>query len=125
MEAHLWLGLLPALSIACLNWSYSIFILNRFRGVCMCSKAQIIAFVLYIFGGYAAWIAEMSILHESLGLLQVFASIYRTCANWLGFLFIVNERLVITRQQMLSLLFVCAISSLWEIQHRLVLRGNV
>jgi hypothetical protein len=123
MELHLWLGLLPAFSIAILNWTRFIFILNKFKGYI--PKSQVVAFILFMFGGYAAWIAELSIMQSNLAALQFVASMYRTFVNWLGIVFIVNDTLLITRQQVGSLLFVCIISLLWEVQHRLMLRGQI
>ena len=115
------LGAVPAFANGVLNWGYVIFILNRYRGVCAFSKAELIALLLYIYGGYAAWIAEMCILREEMIVLQVAASLFRTCLQWLGMLLIVNEQLYATPQQLGSLAFVATIASLWEVQHRLML----
>ena len=115
------LGAAPAFGIAILNWCRVIFILNRFRGVTRFSKPEMLALLLYIFGGYLAWITEMSILNDSLATLQVVASLYRASLNWFGMLLIVNERLYVTRQQLGSLCFIVAIAFLWELQHRIVL----
>lgn len=115
------LGAIPAFAIGFLNWCRVIFILNRFRGWNRFSKAEMLALLLFIFGGFAAWIGEMSILTESLVALQIIASLYRASLNWFGMLLIVNERLYVTRQQMGSLCFIIVISFMWELQHRLVL----
>lgn len=115
------LGILPAFFIAALNWIYAIFVLNRYRGVCAFSKAELIAFLLFYIGGFAAWIAELCILEDGLSALQIIASLYRTFVNWFGFVLIVNERLHVTPQQCGSLAFVLVISVLWDVQHRIVL----
>ena len=122
MDAHLWIGALPAFAIAIFNWAYAIFILNRFTGIRDITRSQLLALSLYIAGGYAAWIAEMSILLESKAALQVAAAFYRTFVNWIGVILIVNERLTVTRQQVGSLIFVIIIAMLWEAQHRIVLQ---
>lgn len=121
MSAGAYYGIIPVVMIALLNWVYSIFILNRFRGICSFTRVELIALPLYLLGGYAAWISEMCILRENLLSLQIASSLYRTFCNWVGFVLIVNERLSLTRQQFGSLLFVFAVSSLWEIQHRIML----
>lgn len=115
------LGIITVVAIALFNWIYSIFILNRFQGICSFSKVEMIALSLYLAGGYAAWIAEMCILNDDLIALQMSASLYRTFCNWIGLVLIVNEQLSVTRQQLGSLLFVFVISSLWEVQHRVML----
>ena len=117
-------GIIPVVLIALFNWIYSIFILNRFRGIFRFSKAELIALSLYILGGYAAWISEMCILDDDLLPLQIVSSLYRTFCNWIGFVLIVNERLALTRQQFGSLIFVIIIASLWEVQHRVMLNSN-
>lgn len=115
------LGAAPALFIAFLNWCRIIFILNRFRGFNRFTKAEMLALLLYLFGGFAAWIAEMCILNDSLTALQVIASLFRTSLNWFGMLLVVNERLFVTRQQVGSYVFIMGIAFLWEVQHRIVL----
>lgn len=80
-----------------------------------------LALLLYLFAGFAAWIGEMSILNESLIALQIVSSLFRASLNWFGMLLIVNERLYVTRQQIGSLGFIMVISFAWELQHRLVL----
>ena len=115
------LGAIPAFFIGFLNWCRVIFILNRYRGLNRFTKAEMLALLLYLFGGFAAWIGEMSILNDSLVALQVVASLFRASLNWFGMLLIVNERLYVTRQQIGSLGFIMVISFAWELQHRLVL----
>ncbi len=121
LPQHAFWGIIPVVLIALFNWIYAIFILNRFRGFCQFSKAEMIALLLYLAGGYAAWIAEMCILDDNLLALQITASLYRTFCNWIGLVLIVNERLALTRQQCGSLFFVIIIASLWEAQHRIML----
>jgi hypothetical protein len=115
------LGILPALAIAILSWFYSIFILNRFRGLLGFTRSELLAIPLYLAGGYAAWIAELCILNDDLASLQLCSALYRSFVNWIGFILVVNERLAISRQQFGSLLFVLGITALWELQHRVVL----
>ena len=121
MSSNRVLGTLPAFFIACLNWVYAIFVLNRFAGITRFSKAELTALLLYVLGGFAAWIAEMCILDDNLTALQIISSLYRTSVNWFAFVLIVNERLYVTRQQYGSLAIVIVISLLWELQHRIVL----
>ena len=124
METHQVVGLVPAILIALSGWFYSIFILNRFRGCCKFTKIELLAIPLYLLGGYAAWISELCILNKELAPLQFCASLYRAFSNWVGFLFIVNERLFVTRQQLGSLVFVLIITALWEVQHRVMLQPD-
>ena len=114
-------GIFPALAIAILNWFYSIFILNRFRGICSFTRSEVLAVPLFLVGGYAAWIAELCILNDDLAPLQICSALYRAFVNWIGFILIVNERLAVSRQQFGSLVFVLIITALWEVQHRVVL----
>ena len=118
------LGIIPVVLIAILNWIYAIFLLNRFGGVCAFKANELIALVLYLLGGYAAWISEMCILDDDLVTLQIASSLYRTFCNWIGLVFIINGGLVFTRQQVGSLVFVILIASLWEVQHRIMLNPN-
>ena len=120
MNDRAW-GALPALFIAFFNWVYAIFVLNRFRGIAEISNPELAAFLLFVLGGFATWIAEMCILEDELTALQFVSSSYRTVVNWLGFVLVVNERLYITRQQFGSLAITLVISLLWELQHRVVL----
>ena len=80
-----------------------------------------VALLLYVFSGYVAWIGEMTILDDSLVALQIVASLFRASLNWFAMLLIVNERLYVTRQQLVSFVFIAAIALLWEVQHMLVL----
>ena len=123
MTGYRVLAALPAAAIALLNWVYAIFVLNRFRGVRAFTRAELTAFSFYLTGGFAAWIGEMCLLHEKFTALQIVASLYRTLLNWCGLVLIVNERPVVTRQQIGSLALVVCISALWEVQHRIVLRA--
>ena len=118
------LGILPALAIAFFGWVYSIFLLNKFRGFRRTTRSEWLALLLYMFGGYAAWISEMSISKQYLTSLQIFASLFRTIVNWLAFIFIVNGRLLVSRQQAGALCFTIIITVLWEIQHIIVLRQS-
>lgn len=115
-------GALPAAGIGVLNWIYTIFILNRFRGVCNFTQSEMVALLLFLYAAYAAWIAELCILENNLVTLQLIASFFRTLLNWLGMLLIVNEELYTSRQQIGSLLFVAVIAFLWEVQHRFMLQ---
>tara|TARA_B110000046_G_C13020337_1_gene410813 strand:+ start:1039 stop:1413 length:375 start_codon:yes stop_codon:yes gene_type:complete len=115
------LGAIPLFGIGLLNWGRVLFILNRYRGWNRFSKPEMLALLLFVFGGFSAWIGEMSILSDSLLALQVVASLFRATLNWFGMLLIVNERLYVTRQQFGSLCFIAIISFLWELTHRIVL----
>ena len=115
------LGAIPAFFIGVLGWGRVIFILNRYRAWNRFTKPELLALLLNIFGGFAAWIGEMSILNERLVTLQIVASLFRSTLTWFGMLLVVNERLYVTRQQMGSLGFLLIVSFLWELQHRLIL----
>ncbi len=118
------LGSIPAFSIAFINWLYSIFILNRFVGICGFSKVELLALPLFLVGGYAAWISELCIMHDHLYSLQIISSLFRTLVNWIGFILIVNERLAVSRQQFGSLLFILTMTVLWDVQHKIVIVTN-
>ena len=114
-------GAAPALLVGVLNWCRVLFVLNRYKGVNKLSKAEMLALLLYILSGFAAWIGEMCILDSSLAILQIVSSLYRTTLTWIGTILIVNERLLVTRQQATSFIFIVLIAFLWEVQHRIVL----
>lgn len=122
VNANEWLGMIPAFFIALLGWIYSIFILNRFRGFMQFTRIELISLLLFLLGGWAAWIAELCILHEHLVALQLCSSLLRSVVNWFGFLLVVNERLAVTRQQVGALLFVVTLALLWDAMHRIVLQ---
>ena len=117
-------GILPALAIAALGWIYSIFLLNKFKSFDRITRSEWLALSLYMVGGYSAWIGEMSISKTYLTSLQIFAAIFRTSINWLAFIFIVNGRFLVTRQQAGALVLTIIITVLWEIQHIIVLRDD-
>mgnify|MGYP006155128269 CR=1 FL=1 len=121
METRYYLALFPVTGIAILGWLYLIFVLGRYRGMCRFKAVELFALFLYILGGFAAYIAELSVRNEKLIALQICASMYRSTVNWLGLVLIINESVICTKQQLISLFFVLIISVLWEVQHRLVL----
>ena len=102
MEWNHWLGLAPALAISVLEWSRVILVLNRYIGFCRATRAQLIALTLFVAGGYVQWVAELTLLHDNMFGLQIVASLCRTVFNWVGSIIIINECLVLTRQQITS-----------------------
>ena len=114
-------GLGPAFAIALSNWIYRIFLLDRYRGWRQFSRVELMSLVLFMFGGFAAWISELCINHNDLIVLQIFSAVYRATASWTGFVLIVNERMAVSRQQLLSFSFIVLITVLWEVQHRVVI----
>lgn len=121
METRDHLVLLPAFSIAFLGWAYNMLILDRFQGVCRFRRIELYALFVAITGGFAAWIGELSLKSENMFALGIAASSFRTFANWIVLVIIVNEDVFLSRQQLLSLIFKIVITILWEIQHRLVI----
>ena len=115
------LALIPVFIIACLNWGYTILVLDRFEGLNNISKMEWVALFISLIGGFAAWISELSVKNEDLMYLQIFASLYRSFLSWIVLVFIVNQRLYFTQQQKISLSFRMIITFCWEVQHRLVL----
>ena len=53
--------------------------------------------------------------------LQFFAAFYRCTVNWVANICIVNERVVVSRQQLIAYAFTLAITFLWEVQSRVIL----
>ena len=68
------------------------------------------------------WVAELTLLHDNMFGLQIVAFSAGRYST-VGSIIIINECLVLTRQQITSLAFVCSIAVLWEVQHRIVLDG--
>lgn len=112
--------IVPAVGIGVLQWFGTIFVLNRFRGVMNITQIEMISLLLFLLGGFGGWIGELCIIEPDLISLQITASIYRTVINTFGLLLIVNGRLVITTQQVLSALISIATALLWEWQHRII-----
>jgi type IV secretory pathway TraG/TraD family ATPase VirD4 len=121
MEIRDHLVMLPAFSIAFLGWAYNMLILDRFRGSCRFRRIELFALFVASTGGFAAWIGELALKSEDMFALGVAASCFRTFANWIVLVIIVNEDVFLSRQQLLSLTFKVVITVLWEIQHRLVI----
>jgi hypothetical protein len=115
------LGLVPAISIGVITWFFQIFILNRFVGFASFTRYELVALVLFVLGGVAAFVAELSLQNPDLTAIEISASLYRTFVNWCAFLLIINERLAITRQQIGSLFLVILNQGLWSAQHYIVL----
>lgn len=113
--------IIPAVGIGVLQWFGTIFVLNRFRGFSQITHIELVSLLLFLLGGFGGWIAELCIVEEDLITLQVVASVYRTLINVFGLLLIVNGRLVITVQQMLSTCLSVATALLWEWQHRIIM----
>lgn len=113
--------MIPAVGIGFLQWFGTIFVLNRFRGFRQLTQIDLISLLLFLLGGFGGWIAELCIVEEDLVALQVVASIYRTLVNVFGLLLIVNGRLVITVQQIISTCLSIATALLWEWQHRIIM----
>ena len=111
----------PALLISILNWVGTVFVLNRFRGWRAFSRIEMLAFLLFLLGGFAGWIAELCIVETNLAALQMTSSLYRTTVNWFGLLLIVNGRLAVSVQQIASFVLTLTTALLWEWQHRIVM----
>lgn len=122
IESRDQLVLLPAFSIALLNWGYNILILDRYRGLCKFRRIELYALFVACIGGFAAWIGELSLKQENMFAIGIAASCFRTFTSWVVLVIIVNEDVFLSRQQLISLMFKVVITVLWEIQHRLVLR---
>lgn len=114
-------GIIPIVLISIFTWIRNIFILNKFNGFRDFSHAEFLSLGLYVIGGYGSWIATMAVLEEDLFPLQLCASFYRQLVNWIGLVFVINQRFFVTRQQVGSLIFVFITGSLWEVQYRLML----
>ena len=113
--------IVPALLIALLSWVGTVFVLNRYRGIMLFTRIEMLALLLFVLGGFAGWIAELCIVESGLAGLQVTASLYRTCVNWFALLLIVNGRLLVTTQQIWSFLLTIITTLLWEWKHRIVI----
>ena len=120
MDSRELIGLAPALVIAGSNWAYRMLIVERYRGWNRLTRIQIFALGTFLCGGFGRWIGEICI-RRHLTALQFVSALYASSCNWIGFLCIVNDRVTVSRQQVISYMFLIFITALWEIQHRIVL----
>lgn len=114
-----WVVLIPAMTIAVSTWFYRILVLNRYESEHF-TRMQVIAFVVYSMSGIAGWFAALSMQLDSFT-LQLFASICRSSASYIGFIMIYNDNISLSRQQMNAFVFSLLITVMWELQHRLTI----
>ena len=113
--------IIPALGIALLSWVGTVFVLNRYRGLMLFTRIEMLSLLLFLLGGFAGWIAELCIVEKDLAALQITASLYRTAVNWFALLLIVNGRLIVTTQQIWSFVLTIVTTLLWEWKHRIII----
>lgn len=113
--------IIPQLGIALLTWIGTVFVLNRYRGITRFSRIEWLSLLLFLIGGFAGWIAVLCIVEANLAALQIISSLYRTSVNWFALLLIVNGRLIVTTQQILSFGFTIVTTLLWEWSYRIII----
>lgn len=113
--------LIPQFSIGIVSWIQLILSMNRFRGVCQFTRTDVWALVVFLHSGFVRWIAALAIRGSSLA-FQVFVAFVGTVLSWISFVIVFNEGFLIpSRQQWWALGMSVVVTSLWEVNNRLVI----
>ena len=113
--------LLPQFLISVLSWIQLILSMNRFRGVCMFTRTDVWALVVFLHSGFVRWIAALAVRGSTLR-VQIFAAFVGTVLSWISFVIVFNEGFLLpSRQQWWALMMSVFVTSLWEVNSRLVI----
>lgn len=114
--------ILPQFLISVVSWLQLILSMNRFRGVCMFTRTDLWALVIFLHSGFVRWIAALAVQGATLR-FQIFAAFIGATLSWISFVIVFNEGFLLpSRQQWWALLMTAVVTSLWEINNRLVIQ---
>ena len=114
--------LIPQFTISFISWIQLILSMNRFRGVCMFTRTDMWAFIVFLHAGFVRWIAALA-THSNDIEFQFIASLIGSTLSWISFVVVFNEGFQLpSRQQWWALLMLNIITSLWEVNNRLILQ---
>ena len=114
--------LLPQFLISVVSWIQLILSMNRYRGMCMFTRTDLWALIVFLHSGFVRWIAALAIRGSTLR-FQIFAAFIGPLLSWISFVIVFNEGFLIpSRQQWWALAMSVLVTSLWEINNRLVIQ---
>ena len=110
----------PQFAISLVSWLQLLLSMNRYRGLRRLSRADIWALLLLLHAALLRWVAAVAVRRGSMA-LQLTAAGVGACLAWIAFVVVFNESFLLpSRQQMGALLMSLVVTSLWEINGRLV-----
>lgn len=120
MAADAYVILVPQMLISLVSWLQLLLSINRYRGPLHFRRIDLWALLIFLHAGIVRWVAALSTQSSTLR-FQLLAAYVGATLGWISFVIIFNESLLLpTRQQMWSLVLVLIISSLWEVNNRLI-----
>jgi hypothetical protein len=112
--------MIPQTLIALISWFQLILSLNKFTSIRAFSTVDFYGLILFMLGGILRWIAALAVRNYSIE-FQVCSAALGTLIKSTAFIIIFNCSFQLpTVQQFIALLLSVVITSLWEIQNRLV-----
>jgi hypothetical protein len=112
--------IVPQVFISIISWAQLILSLNRFTSVRNFTRIDIFGLFLFLLGGGLRWISALAVRTHSLP-FQICCAALGTLIKTTAFIIIYNcEMTLPTKQQVIALLLSAVITSLWEVQTRLV-----
>ena len=117
----LWI-LLPQFLISIVSWIQLILSMNRYRGVCKFTRTDVWALVVFLHSGFVRWIATLAVKGASLR-FQILTAFVGALLMWISFVIVFNEGFLIpSRQQWWALGMSVVVTSLWEVNNRLLVQ---
>ena len=118
MSARYWI-LLPQMVISLASWAQLVLSMNRFRTREL-PLSDVWALLLFLHGGFVRWIAALAVQTSSLG-FQMTVAYVAAALGWTSFVIIFNEGFLLpTRQQMAALGMSLLVTTMWEVNNRVV-----
>ena len=112
--------IVPQFFISVISWMQLILSLNRFTSIRNFTRVDVFGLSLFLLGGVLRWIAALAVRTHSV-FFQISCAALGTVIKTTAFIIIYNCELKLpTRQQLIALILSMVITSLWEIQTRLV-----
>ena len=118
MEAYLLL--IPQFLISLVSWLQLILSINRFRGFYQFSRNDIWSLLVFLHAAFVRWIAALAVVGSSVR-FQIFAAYVSAVLGWTSFVVIFNEGFLLpSRQQVIALAMSLVITTLWEVNNRIL-----
>ena len=112
--------LLPQFGISMVSWTQLILAMNQYHGVCRFSPVDLWSLLLFCLASVVRWTASLAIRTSSLE-FQLLLAFLATALGWVGFVVVFNKDFVLpTVQQSWALGMSLAVTTLWEVNNRLV-----
>lgn len=118
MEAYLLL--IPQFLISLVSWLQLILSINRFRGFYQFSRNDIWSLLVFLHAAFVRWIAALAVVGSSVR-FQIFAAYVSAVLGWISFVVVFNEGFLLpSRQQVIALAMSLVITTLWEVNNRIL-----